>query len=1688
MLVKPRHLQEEQPSVCCIPRGTPTTYDASKDFVFQAWTWNVVDEGELDTPKKETRRAKVYITGTTETELSVSLRVDVKPWFMVKMLDSQGRSVLWTPEQIEHFIHDMLLEKRTIPTGNEPGYVETFMDPHSGRPAGYLCQEEEDNLEFPSYARHYNQYDFNGLLRVHTQRVQTYNSVPGTQCKHRSSYRSAFSHYEVVHMHDLDAGFTGPEPKWFPYLKLYWHTNRAKKSAIYHCENMKEEACIKLYEGALESHIRLMHETKCESTGWVSVKGGAYTFVTDPTLRNTRTCIEMNVLPTDHVAHVISPVSRLTDVGLRQCSFDLEVYSGTPGKFPNPELDSDCIFQISNYVKDFGTNVTYTRLFHVKPIDPLLLDDPEIIAIECDDERDLLLKWVSFVARSEIDLLHAWNGFDFDCRYLIVRAKKLDIWDVFECILTRINSLPARVFEKELKSNAYGANKWTILQMPGRVMFDPMVHIKREFRRENNSLNAVAADYLSFKLPNDPLACEKGSDIVTVTHANHPFNVGDVVHLIDVSLPSLTYYKDGKSDYTLGGYSFDDWYEELHDIVSVVDQNTYKIRMPRPATNTVTGGGSNVKAFESKHDVTAQQMFDAYAAGHTAMLRKVGLYCIQDTRLPQRIIDKLAILPFLLAVSRVCWVPLTYLITHGQQIKFHSQISKAAAEAHYAVHMVIRTYERNEQNVYETLQKERKEDDTLKESYVGGAVLDPVIGFHVDPIAVPDYKSLYPSRMWDGNYCFTTLVKDDRYNHLPNVAYHSVEIKDGPNGEFDRTHTFAQCFRGIVPLVVGKLLDTRSATKKEMKKYPDGSIEHTNLDAKQLALKISANSIYGATGAVSAGKLPCKAIAESTTKTGRDATFFARDYVCNVNHFRNVMACTTHFPPNYVYWVCIPKYNADQSVNRKGSTYFPMSAKALMSKGVQKLSGWQIWGTKGWTRVTGFDQDNEGKICVHMKEGTTVDMKHYRCCTFDPEEDQVVDRVVYGDSVTSDTPCLLQKIGSMDVVLKTIDDIIVDDTQWEDRDDGKQVCTHVPYMVWTEDGWSPVRRIIRHATTKPIQRVLTHTGVVDCTTDHGLVTKDGIRVSSKDVSIGDELLHCFMDTFHENTKINNTTITVEEAKAWGLFFADGSCGALEQRFRCLFYTKDKLKQIPSCILNAPKHIRKAFWEGYYEGDGDKEYTRCDIKGKIGAMGMYYLIRSIGYHVSINTRRDKPDIYRLTVTQQKQRKKPFAIKKIEDITHVYAGQFVYDLETENHHFHAGVGQMIVHNTDSIFTKFDTSHLETMEQKMIYSMCVAAYVSDEITQRLREMNPHWPKDEQRMELEYEKTFGRFILFSKKRYTGKKVEFNPYAFKTITMGVSDKRRDFCLYVKEIYRRILDVLYDMRKEWSREALVKRALEVLKTAIEDVLNNRVPFNKLKISKLLNDEYAMREQKEKKRKRCKTQKYTFGPHNLFVGDYVELKDDVVCQVESMSAQFVQHPLTCVDESGTSFPVSFSEIKRKFKGKIKLRKIMDPNTPESEIACITHPHARLARKMYARDPGTAPKSGDRVPFVFCDTGVKDELQWKKVEDPTYARQNNLKVDSAYYLKAQMQKGWAQIINTVEPGSADRLFEEAYFLYDKYRNGEQNIDHMLQGKKRDREIRLGQHMGAPRVKKKVKRTNKASETPVRTLKSWFKPTKQ
>ena len=74
-----------------------------------------------------------------------------------------------------------------------------------------------------------------------------------------------------------------------------------------------------------------------------------------------------------------------------------------------------------------------------------------------------------------------------------------------------------------------------------------------------------------------------------------------------------------------------------------------------------------------------------------------------------------------------------------------------------------------------------------------------------------------------------------------------------------------------------ELLAARKRAKKDMALASDPMIKAVQ-NGRQLALKISANSVYGFTGA-SVGQLPCLQIASSVTAYGRNLLFSTKSFV-----------------------------------------------------------------------------------------------------------------------------------------------------------------------------------------------------------------------------------------------------------------------------------------------------------------------------------------------------------------------------------------------------------------------------------------------------------------------------------------------------------------------------------------------------------------------------------------------------------------------------------------------------------------------------------------------------------------------------------------------------------------------------------------------------------------------------------------
>ena len=260
---------------------------------------------------------------------------------------------------------------------------------------------------------------------------------------------------------------------------------------------------------------------------------------------------------------------------------------------------------------------------------------------------------------------------------------------------------------------------------------------------------------------------------------------------------------------------------------------------------------------DQKIDMSAKEMFARYARGDPKELGEVAEYCIKDTLLPHKLLDKLCMFTNLIEMAKATWVPLSYLSERAQQIKVFSQITRKARELGFLVPTIKHGFGNN------------------TEGYEGATVLAAHVGAYYEPITALDFASLYPSIMMAHNLCFSTMVLNPRYENVPGVEYEKFTIVKPDKVEV--TYTFAQNVPSLLPVILKELKEFRKRAKKLMAEHK-GTPMAEIYNAQQLAYKISMNSIYGFCGARH-GMLPCVPIAATTTSQGRNMIAMTKECV-----------------------------------------------------------------------------------------------------------------------------------------------------------------------------------------------------------------------------------------------------------------------------------------------------------------------------------------------------------------------------------------------------------------------------------------------------------------------------------------------------------------------------------------------------------------------------------------------------------------------------------------------------------------------------------------------------------------------------------------------------------------------------------------------------------------------------------------
>jgi DNA polymerase elongation subunit (family B) len=493
--------------------------------------------------------------------------------------------------------------------------------------------------------------------------------------------------------------------------------------------------------------------------------------------------------------------------------------------------------------------------------------------LECySSEKEAILAWSELIRREDPDIIIGYNIFGFDYRFMFERATELDCVEKF---MDLGRNLEYCIEPEESKIVlASGPYDLTRLHMCGRLQIDMYTYMRKEFNLSSYKLDYVAGYLLSDTVKgfeNDKESCK------IITKNTKGLEQGSYVHF-EIINNSCDLYEDGKKFKVI---------EVLKDgfiIDSNIDIN------------------EKIKWGMAKDDVSPQQIFEMTKKG-PAEKGIIAKYCIQDCNLVHHIFQKVDVLTTFIEMSKLCSVPIDFLVMRGQGIKGTSYVAKKCRENDVLMPLISK--------------------GNMGDAYEGAIVLEPKCNLYLeDPVACVDYGSLYPSsiisenlshdsKVWTKEYDLAGDIKKDsvgkdmitgtrnaagefiydnleEYNYV-DVKYDTFTYRKTGNSAAVKTLTgykvcrFAQYpgnKKAILPSILQELLLARKTTKKQMEKETD-PFKKNILDKRQLSIKVTANSLYGQCGAKTSTFYEMD-VAASTTAVGRKLLIYGKEVIENV--------------------------------------------------------------------------------------------------------------------------------------------------------------------------------------------------------------------------------------------------------------------------------------------------------------------------------------------------------------------------------------------------------------------------------------------------------------------------------------------------------------------------------------------------------------------------------------------------------------------------------------------------------------------------------------------------------------------------------------------------------------------------------------------------------------------------------------
>lgn len=649
--------------------------------------------------------------------------------------------------------------------------------------------------------------------------------------------------------------------------------------------------------------------------------------------------------------------------------------------------------------------------------------------------------------------------------------------------------------------------------------------------------------------------------------------------------------------------------------------------------------------------------------------------------------------------------------------------------------------------------KEDTGEDEDDISFEGAFVFPPVAGRHKD-IKVVDFASLYPNVINTFNISPDTIIEKE--DNLPASMIITNPTK----------HRYRKDFIGILPKVVMKLKTKRDYWNGLKAKETPGTLMHKVYDRMQYLYKYFGLSFYGCMGEKH-GRTYDVRVAESVTLTGQ---YFTKE-------------CAKYIEKNGL------KVAYGDSITKERNTVLMIDGEIYI-KSFEELYEMTDERSMDGEKEIGYFYNSVFVLSYNFKIRQS-EWKPIRC-VIRHKTDKKVYLFRYREGITKVTEdhSLIDQDGNIFKPTEHFNAFSIPSIRGDRIKESFSLHKYIPEYDYENNGrkngivfYEEHIQLKKHNKCRfltsvnkdniyALLKICAHYICNGSASTFDTSSRFMFSIANRNIKLLEEL-KADLQRFFPDSKI----VIRENDKEgnWKVVIANAIAAII---FKQLCGQKYNAKKIPNFVYNLEEKYQQFFILEMMKGDGTIQYLNggksvydfeCASVNVVS--GLAYLLRLNHHEITCQTNKDRE-----TFTIKSRHGERYGKHLVKNVLkQIPYDDYVYDLSVEdNNNFVDAMGNLLLHNTDSVFIFGLTGH-ETVKKlsRKLTDLCDA--------HAKRKFNC----DICTIKMEYDKSFKTFVVMdAKKRYAGVIDYLDGHEIKDFNMyvaGLEYKRTDVCQILKD-------------------------------------------------------------------------------------------------------------------------------------------------------------------------------------------------------------------------------------------------------------------------------------------------------------------